>query len=385
MRTVSKLNTLASETTNKKIFGLDFLRAIAVILVFFWHFRRYGIPDWLNGISKFGWTGVDLFFVLSGYLIGAQLFSKISKAKPISAYRFYFKRFFRIIPAYLVVLILYFTVPLFNERDDISPLWKFLTFTMNFGLDYQNAGSFSHAWSLCIEEQFYFLFPLIVILLSKIKAENKAMLILLGIFVFGVITIIYSWQTFVSQIYYDKENMTLIGNTYSKYVYYPTYNRLDGLLVGIFISLLFTFKPMIANKILPRANLFFLMGIIILITTYYLCADQFSFHSAVFSYPLVSIGYGFLVIAVLSPRCFINRFNFKAFSLLATLSYSVYLTHKQLNHITQNLLTDYHLNKNWMIVICFVVSIVGGIVLHLTIERPFLMLRDKLLKRTWVK
>ena len=70
------------------------------------------------------------------------------------------------------------------------------------------------------------------------------------------------------------------------------------------------------------------------------------------------------MLAVLSPSCFINRFNLKVFTILATLSYSIYLTHKQLNHITQNLLTDYHLNNNLLILICLAVSLIGGIVLH---------------------
>lgn len=372
---------MTADNHNKKIFGLDFLRAIAIILVFLWHYRRYGCPDWLTGIAKFGWTGVDLFFVLSGYLIGGQLFSKIANNQPISAYEFYFKRFFRIIPAYIVVLILYYSIPSFNEKDAMSPLWKFLTFTMNFGLDYQNAGAFSHAWSLCIEEQFYLILPILIIFLTKIKAENKAVLILLGLFAFGIIVRIYSWQTFVSPIYEDKENMALIGNTFSKYVYYPTYNRLDGLLVGVAIALIFSFRPKTRDWLMNKGNYLFGLGIIILTATYFICQNQFAFHTAILSYPLVSIGYGFLVIAVLSTTCFINKFNFKIFSFLATISYSVYLTHKQLNHIVQNLLADHDVNKNLSLLICFLVSIIGGLILHIIIERPFLILRDRLLKR----
>lgn len=371
--------------SNKKIFGLDFLRAIAIILVFLWHYRRYGCPDWLIGIAKFGWTGVDLFFVLSGYLIGEQLFTKIASSHPISIYEFYFKRFFRIIPAYIAVLILYYSIPAFNEKDSMSPLWKFLTFTMNFGLDYQNAGAFSHAWSLCIEEQFYLIFPILIIFLNKIKANNKALLILISLFILGLIVRIYSWQTFVSPIYLDKENMALVGNTYSKYVYYPTYNRLDGLLVGIAIAMLFSFRPKAKDWLMSKGNYFFGFGIIVLTSSYFICQDQFSFHTAVLSYPLVSIGYGLLVIAVLSSNCFINKFNFNIFSALATISYSVYLTHKQINHILQNLLADYDINRNWSFLICFLVSIIGGLILYITIEKPFLILRDKLLKRALMK
>ncbi len=352
------------------------------MLVFLWHYRRYGCPEWVADVAIFGWSGVDLFFVLSGYLIGGQLFSKVASGELISTYDFYIKRFFRIIPAYVIVLILYYNIPAFNERNGMSPLWKFLTFTMNFGLDYQNAGAFSHAWSLCIEEQFYLLFPITLLFLTRVKAGNKAVLILSGLFVLGMIARIYSWQTFVAPVFDDKDNLGLIGNTYSKYVYYPTYNRLDGLLVGIAIALLFSFRPQTAGRLLAKGNYLFGLGIIILTATYFLCQDPFSFQTAVFSYPLVSVGYGFLVLAALSSTCFINKFKARIFSFLATISYSVYLTHKQINHIVHSLLADYSLSENWSLLICFVGSIIGGLILYMAIEKPFLRLRDRLLKRT---
>ncbi|MCW3085289.1 MAG: Acyltransferase [Bacteroidetes bacterium] len=366
--------------TGKKIFGLDVLRTMAILLVFSWHYKRYGIPGWLSGISDFGWTGVDLFFVLSGYLIGSQLFKPIAEEQSISVSAFYLKRFFRIVPAYAVVLLLYFLIPAFPEKEGMAPLWKFLTFTMNFGLDFQNAGAFSHAWSLCIEEQFYLLFPIIVILLSKLKAGNKIILVIAALFIFGFIIRIYSWNTFVAPLYADQNKPDLIPNIYSKYIYYPTYNRLDGLLTGILIALLVTFKPTIREKINANGNVLFLSGIIILVATYFLCNTPFTLSSAVFSYPLVSVGYGFLVTGSLSPACFINRFSLKIFSIIATLSYSIYLTHKQLIHIVQGFIADYHLNSTVCFFICFVVAILGGIALHYSIEQPFLKLRDKLLK-----
>ncbi len=372
---------MVSISPGKKIFGLDVLRTMAIVLVFFWHYKRYNIPGWLSGISDFGWTGVDLFFVLSGYLIGTQLFKLIEEDQPISVSAFYLKRFFRIIPVYVVVLLLYLLIPAFSEKEGMAPLWKFLTFSMNFGLDFQNAGAFSHAWSLCIEEQFYLLFPIIVILLSKIKAGNKALLIVAALFVFGFITRIYSWNTFVATIYADPNKSDMVPNIYSKYIYYPTYNRLDGLLIGILIALLVTFKPAIRQKIQANGNILFLTGTIILICTYFFCNTPFTFSSAVFSFPLVSIGYGFLVAGTLSPACFINRFSLKFFSIVATLSYSIYLTHKQLNHIVQHFLEDYHLNSTLCFFICFVVAILGGTLLHYSIEKPFLKLRDKLLKQ----
>jgi peptidoglycan/LPS O-acetylase OafA/YrhL len=89
-----------------KLHGLDHLRAFAIIFVFFFHYGRlFPHPEWTNTISVFGWSGVDLFFVLSGYLIASQLFKKIATQNKISLKEFFVKRFFRIIPIYLLLLL----------------------------------------------------------------------------------------------------------------------------------------------------------------------------------------------------------------------------------------------------------------------------------------
>jgi peptidoglycan/LPS O-acetylase OafA/YrhL len=62
-----------------KLYGLDHLRALAIMLVLIFHYRLFGHPEWVPKIIKFGWTGVDLFFVLSGFLISSQLFAQIKK------------------------------------------------------------------------------------------------------------------------------------------------------------------------------------------------------------------------------------------------------------------------------------------------------------------
>ena len=104
--------------------GLDHLRALAIIIVFVYHYSvMSGFPPHLYEYGgSFGWTGVDLFFVLSGFLIGGQLFSKLARELPISYGEFYFKRFLRIVPAYLFVLALYFAFPGFKERSELPPL-----------------------------------------------------------------------------------------------------------------------------------------------------------------------------------------------------------------------------------------------------------------------
>lgn len=93
----------------QKFYGLDSLRTLAISFVFFFHYFILSgrQPAWLPDAAKFGWTGVDLFFVLSGFLISSQLFAQIKQGKYISFKQFFLKRFFRIVPAFLVTVGLY--------------------------------------------------------------------------------------------------------------------------------------------------------------------------------------------------------------------------------------------------------------------------------------
>src|SRR6266481_4315598 len=109
--------------------GLDLLRALAII-------------------------GVDLFFVLSGYLIGGQLLAPLARDQRINLGRFFSRRALRIMPAYFVVLAAYFLLPSWREYTEMSqPLWKFLLSVQNIAL--HGGTAFSHAWSLAVEDQFY--------------------------------------------------------------------------------------------------------------------------------------------------------------------------------------------------------------------------------------
>ena len=85
-------------------------------------------------VVSFGWLGVDLFFVLSGFLIAGQLLRPWAAGKKPSYRRFFGRRLLRTIPAYLVIVGVYFAFPALQDRASIQPIWQFLTFTENFGL-----------------------------------------------------------------------------------------------------------------------------------------------------------------------------------------------------------------------------------------------------------
>lgn len=160
--------------------ALDGVRGLAILLVLFFHFMLIGgnTPA-IRLIQKtwsFGWMGVDLFFVLSGFLITGILLDAKAKRPTASGYfkNFYARRTVRIFPLYYAFLIVFLLI-LPNVMSGFYDLygrppvgqWAFWTYTYNlFQGRHQGAREFSHTmgvtWSLCIEEQFYLIWPTIV-------------------------------------------------------------------------------------------------------------------------------------------------------------------------------------------------------------------------------
>ena len=122
--------------------------------------------------------GVDLFFVLSGYLIGSQLLRPLSRGERVSLPAFYRKRAYRILPAYLVVLLFYLIWNVRHGSAGMSPLWEFVTFTQNLFYKYGKEYQFDHVWSLCVEEHFYLLLPVMVLWLARRPALWKTATVL---------------------------------------------------------------------------------------------------------------------------------------------------------------------------------------------------------------
>jgi peptidoglycan/LPS O-acetylase OafA/YrhL len=362
-----------------KLLGLDHLRALAITLVFLFHLRLFGHPAWENKICGFGWTGVDLFFVLSGFLIAGQLFARIANNKTISLKEFFLKRVFRIIPAYLTIVLLYALFPILRESQPLAPLWRYLTFTLNIWLNRDVCNTFTHSWSLCVEEQFYLILPAIIVLCTYFKIGKKAAWIIVILFIAGFIIRIWSWNTLVQPVLLADGGY----NVWLKYIYYPTYTRLDGLLVGVSIAGIFTFYPQIKIRLNKYGNLLLIAGLIILIGAGFLCSEQSTFSASVFGYPLIALGYGAVVAGAVCPSCILYKFKSKLTAGLATLSYSIYLIHKIMLHVCQMEFSKLGIDKNsnLMMVLGIACSIAGALLLRYMVEKPFLRLRDRILLR----
>ena len=369
----------SSISDKHKLLGLDHLRALAIVSVFLFHYQFFGHPDWEKHICSFGWTGVDLFFVLSGFLIAGQLFSTIAKGKAISLREFFAKRFFRIIPPFLVVLIIYFAFPSAREWGHPSPFWRYITFTLNFGLDAGKYGTFSHAWSLCVEEQFYLVLPLTFVLFGYFKAGKKAVYLLLALFAAGFLLRLWEWDNIIV----PDLKINNVGHFWNKFIYYPTYNRLDPLLTGVSIAGLFTFYPQVKEAVNRHSNIIMLFGLLLLGAAYRLCTPQDTFYTCVFGFPLIALAYGTLLAAMVCPSNFLYHIKSVITAQLATLSYSIYLVHKITIHGTQVLLEKIGIDKNsgLTMLACIISSIAGALLMRYIVEKPALRMRDKLLNR----
>ncbi|WP_118975203.1 acyltransferase family protein [Taibaiella koreensis] len=359
----------------QRFYGLDHLRALAIVMVLLFHYRAFSHPAWVDTVGQWGWMGVDLFFVLSGWLIAGQLFRQLKYSGTIAKKDFFLKRLFRILPPYLVVVGLYFLVPAFREREALAPLWKFLSFTQNFGLDVIHKGTFSHAWSLCIEEQFYLTLPFCLLFLNKVKAIRFVPGIAFFLLLLVMLLRYLSWNVFVRPDL-DSDRFWL---TWYRWIYYPTYTRLDGIVLGVMLAFLYVYKEPLLSRLSRYGNFFLLAGIVVLAAAFRLCLDPYTFTASIAGFSAVALGFGCLVLAAVSPSTFLFRYRSWITAQLASLSYSVYLTHKGVIHLVQNFLDQVGMDpgSNFSLLLCLLCCLAAGVLFRYMIEKPAVWLRDK--------
>lgn len=160
--------------TDGHIRALDGIRGLGVILVLFYHYgssaAAHGLDNLLIQMTGIGWSGVDMFFVLSGFLITGILYD--SKGKSNFFRNFYARRTLRIFPLYYFAAIAVIALAVVTGEDLLggaNPLW-ILFYVGNFQMAFEGGGSLlDHFWSLAIEEQFYLVWPFFVLSLSRKK------------------------------------------------------------------------------------------------------------------------------------------------------------------------------------------------------------------------
>ncbi|WP_395010433.1 acyltransferase family protein, partial [Undibacterium sp.] len=334
-----------SHPISSRINGLDTLRASAILLVLMYHYMVFVSHEPSFGfLSEIGWVGVDLFFVLSGYLIGNQIFSGLKSEHGFSLKTFYIRRALRTLPNFYVVLAIYFLFPIEAGGNAVTPLWKFLTFTQNF--DLKPGSAFSHAWSLSIEEQFYVVLPIAAIAtIAYLKSVRAMWLVLFGAMVGAACMRYLMWQQ--------------VGDDFTQYyvhIYYSTWCRFDELLPGVALAMLKNFHSQIWTRTLKHGHLSLLGGAILtavamyLFTFYsYVDGQGFLWFTTTFGYSLLAAGFVLLTLAGLSPNSYLYRWRIPGASILALWSYALYLVHKPLMNALIRLFEAWGISvKSWV-------------------------------------
>lgn len=351
--------------------GLDLLRAIAIVWVMLFHsFSVGGLGPDFEWLSRFGWAGVDIFFVLSGFLIGTQVLRQLQRSESFSVGDFYARRAWRILPAFAVMLALYALVPTLREAPGLQPWWQFATFTMNLLIDYARNQAFSHAWSLCVEEHFYLVFPLLAWWLTRRVSASRflgacATVMMLGIALRGA-----TWLHYAA--------VDPPRNWFLEELYYPTWMRLDGLLIGVMLATLRVHRPQIWARLQRRANVFLLGGVAVCCLAFGLFRDRTGLLANTFGWPLLSFGFGLLVFAGADRHSLIGRWRVPGVGWIAAISYSLYLSHKIAFHVVHAAIAPSMQGSAGILFLTYALAtFLLGAVLHCLVERPFLRWRDQ--------
>ena len=363
-------------TPSIRFHGLDTLRAAAIVIVMLYHlYLQDMVPPILHRIARVGWVGVDLFFVLSGFLIASQLFRPYLTGGRPSLSDFYTRRAYRILPAFLVVWLLYLILPIWREAPGLYAAWQYVTFTWNLLLlGYPENHAFSHVWSLCVEEHFYLLFPVLLIILMRKPSAWRTASVLLFILFGGIALRTWLLRTVIQPS--DEQGLTQM-----KYIYYPTYSRLDGLAVGVSLAIVRTFKVPFWTRLSRHSGAMALLGVACVIGALQLCGFDHARASRplsiVLTFPILSCGFGLLVASAVCEKSLL-RVRVPGASALAGLAYSLYLTHKSVAHAAHEWWPVLTARATWLsFAIYMLACLCVAWLLHRGVERPMMGLHAR--------
>lgn len=356
--------------------GLDLLRALAILVVMLYHLSSHGFA--LPAIVERGWMGVDLFFVLSGYLIGWQLLKQTRHGGRPDWGAFMLSRALRVLPAYLAVLALYVWTPVLREAEHMQPVRYFLTFTVNLFSDYQHYTAYSHAWSLCVEEHFYLLLPLALWLLRQRPGIVQTLLCAAALVAGSMLLRGWLWRHEVAPLLMPGGDARLAFVRYLEKIYNPTWARLDGLLAGVLLAALRAFRPVWWTWALAHGRACLVLGVAGVAAS--VGCEPFSPAGAIVLFPLLALSFALLLLAALSPATGLDRIPVPGSRRLAVLAFSLYLTHKQVYAWLDGALPDLAEASQFSAFVLYnAAALLVATILYTAVERPGLMLRARLL------
>ncbi|MBE1443011.1 acyltransferase family protein [Paenibacillus sp. OAS669] len=330
--------------------GLDGLRALAVLAVIAYHFK------W--GVATGGLLGVGVFFVLSGYLITDLLMEERKRKGRINMRQFWLRRMYRLLPAMLLmlcILTVYLTIVdpgrLSSIRGDI---WSSLTYTTNWYLIYHNVSYFEsfgppspigHLWSLAVEEQFYLIWPLLLMILISTLAPTRGklfLLILAGAAVsFASMVLLYEPGTDPSRVYYGTDT------------------RAFGLLIGAAFAIIcpsHKFAEPYSRKRAARVNFWGVIGLCIVM---YMLTMTGKYDESLYRGGMVilSVASALVIAAAAIPFSTIGKLlAWKPLRWIGKRSYGIYLLHYPVIVLTGP--TDPNANPNLILQLAQLTTIV---------------------------
>ncbi len=386
----------AQEKVNRNI-GLDVVRGIAVLLVFGHH--NYIVPGYGGELSRLynfmhdiGWIGVDLFFVLSGFLIGGLLLKEIARTDRLDVGRFLVRRAFKIWPAYFAFLLITLMASLWHSgyQSFISDYWPNLIHCQNY-----YPTKLVHTWTLAVEEHFYILLPLLLVLCHSIAkkwcAPERSHVPLLIACITGLIV----GNALRFHAVYGLESSAPDFAERLDHVYRQTHFRFDSLLFGCLIACIAQSMPKLYTRLYQYRFSITIVALIVMVAP---ATQGFTpVVTRLYLYTMLYVAFGGLILLAdvsgrtASTSTWYQSRMAQGLAWLGTLSYTFYLWHYH------PLITDsaawmtkairpYLVEMPWGLTLVwlagtiyyFLLSLLAAVLTTKLIEQPFLALRTRL-------
>lgn len=365
---MNKLLNLLNDKSNR-IEGLDLIRAIAITLVLFYHAWIFLSPFFPNAGMLFflGFWGVEIFFVLSGFLVGGALIKLYLNNKEFqhdALWGFWKKRWIRTIPIYLFCLILNYIVLKFFIGLTIEFPYKYFFFLQNFTS--KHPSFFPEAWSLSIEEWFYIILPLIFFYNKPSKTFNSILYSIL--LLIGIYTLIRALNTNLKSF-----DIVVWDASVRKVVI----NRLDSILYGVLAFVFIYFKEAYIKKHRYWLLIISAIGVMISYLIFHLKINII--YNQVFFISTTSFFFSLSL-----PFFYFFKFNHQALKnivlYISLISYSLYLTHYTLIFRLMNtyILADTLSKAIATTTLYVLISIVFSTIIYLLIEKKFIDIKNRI-------
>jgi peptidoglycan/LPS O-acetylase OafA/YrhL len=352
--------------------AIDILRTVAVLLVIGMHTAP--CPPETTGFVKTlvallttgGWVGVDLFFVLSGFLVSGLLFREHRQHGTISFRRFFIRRGLKIYPAFWVFIGTMVLLRLLRHSEIPLPrLLAELCFVQNYA-----PGLWTHTWSLAVEEHFYLLLPLCLILLCRLHPLSRdpfrpicAIFAILAGLCLALRVAHAHWHPVFTHLTH----------------HFPTHLRIDSLFFGVVLSYFFHCHPVPFTRFVQRYRTpMILLGAALLSPAFIFRHSSTPFIYT-FGFSLFYIGSGLILAGSLAREVHDNWLT-RALSFIGAHSYSIYLWHTFIAYDGATILKRVlGAHWNWYIYAgaYWTGAILFGVLMSLLVEYPFLRLRDR--------